>query len=199
VAVAPTRIWAEETDEEDAALAARASDDPDALAALYRRHVAAIYRFCERRLGNRQAAEDATSAVFLKAIRGLPTFHPGLGSFRGWLFGIAHRTVIDAYRAARPAAPLEAAGEVVDHRPGHAPETMALHAEAAREVRAILLGLSAPQRAVVELRLAGLNGPEIAAVLGRSTGSVKLLQFRAYGRLRALLGADADQEDRHAP
>lgn len=193
-------MWTEETDEADAALAAHASDDADALAALYRRHVAAIYRFCERRLGNRQAAEDATSAVFLKAIRGLPTFHPGLGSFRAWLFGIAHRTVIDAYRASRPAAPIEAAGEVVDPRPANAPELVALQAETAREVRALLSRLTGQQRAVVELRLADLSGPEIAAVLGKSTGSVKLLQFRAYGRLRALLAAGDDPgEDDHVP
>lgn len=190
---------AEGSDEADEALAARAPTAPDALAELYRRHVDAVYRFCERRLGNRHAAEDAVGAVFLKAIRGLPTFHPGLGTFRSWLFGIAHRTVIDAYRAHRPTAPIEAAGDVVDPRPEHAPEAVALRAESAREVRAILGRLPEQQRVVVELRLAGLTGPEIAAVLGKSVGSVKLVQFRAYGRLRALLAADAAPEENHAP
>jgi len=198
--VAAVSTWeAEGSDEDDEALAARASLDPDALAALYRRHVDAVHRFCERRLGNRQAAEDATSAVFMKAIRGLPTFHPGLGTFRAWLFGIAHRTVIDAYRTSRPSAPIEAAGGVADPSPAASPEAVALRAESAREVRALLQRLPDAQRAVVELRLAGLSGPEIAGVLGKSAGSVKLVQFRAYGRLRALLAAGDDSEDSHAP
>jgi DNA-directed RNA polymerase specialized sigma24 family protein len=48
---------------------------------------------------------------------------------------------------------------------------------------------------VVELRLAGLSGPEIALALGRSPGAVRLAQFRAYARLRDLLGpANASQE-----
>ena len=54
---------------------------------------------------------------------------------------------------------------------------------------------------MVELRLAGLRGPEIAAVLGKTPGSVKLLQFRAFGRLRALLAAGDDLDgpgDDHA-
>lgn len=90
---------------------------------------------------------------------------------------------------------------MIDPHPWHAPETVALRAESAREVRALLHRLSDPQRAVVELRLAGLTGPEIAAVLGKTTGSVKLVQFRAYGRLRALLAADLNppEDDHHAP
>jgi RNA polymerase sigma-70 factor (ECF subfamily) len=54
-------------------------------------------------------------------------------------------------------------------------------------VRALLAHLPADQRRIVELRLAGLTGVEIARALGRSEGAVKMLQFRAVARLRALL------------
>ena len=49
-------------------LVAAARRDPDAVAALHERHVDPIYRFCLRRLGDRDAAEDATAQVFTKAI-----------------------------------------------------------------------------------------------------------------------------------
>lgn len=46
--------------------------------------------------------------------------------------------------------------------------------------------LPTDQRRVVELRLAGLTGPEIASVLGRSHDAVKKLQGRAIAKLRDL-------------
>ena len=48
------------------------------------------------------------------------------------------------------------------------------------------------QRRVVELRLAGLTGPEVAAALGRSHDSVRTTQRRALARLRTLLGITPD-------
>jgi DNA-directed RNA polymerase specialized sigma24 family protein len=50
--------------------------------------------------------------------------------------------------------------------------------------------LTPEQREVVELRLAGLTGPEIAAAVGRSHGAVRALQFRAYQQLRTLLSTE---------
>ena len=44
-----------------------------------------------------------------------------------------------------------------------------------------------PQR-IVALRLAGLTGPEIAEIMNKQHQAVKSLQFRAYARLRKLLG-----------
>jgi DNA-directed RNA polymerase specialized sigma24 family protein len=54
-------------------------------------------------------------------------------------------------------------------------------------VRALLAQLPPDQRQILELRLAGLTGPEIAAALGRSLGAVKIAQVRAFARLRATL------------
>ena len=54
--------------------------------------------------------------------------------------------------------------------------------------------LSDKQRYVVELRISGLKGQEIADVLGMSAGAVRVAQFRAFARLREILGPqDTDQ------
>ncbi len=55
-----------------------------------------------------------------------------------------------------------------------------------RQVRAMLERLPDRQRAIVELRLAGLSGAEIGRTLGMSESAVKSAQFRAYGILREL-------------
>lgn len=175
----------------DDELVARARHDRRAFAILYARYLDPVHRYCYRRLGSREAAEDATSLVFAKALAGLPDYRDG--SFRGWLFGIAHHVVADDLRARRPHAPLDEAGDLLDAAPS--PEELALAAEERCSVRDLLANLPAEQRQIVELRLAGLNGPEIAAVSGRSLAAVKVGQFRAYARLRVLLGVGAEPQE----
>jgi RNA polymerase sigma-70 factor (ECF subfamily) len=176
---------------DDADLAARAPNDPLAFEALYRRYVDPVHQYCYRRLGTREAAEDATSVIFLKAFSSLPTYRPG--SFRSWLFAIAYHVITDRLRATRPEAPLDEAADVPDREPS--PEEIVLTAEARRSVAALLAHLPPDQRRVVELRLTGLTGREVAQVLGRSLPAVKIAQVRAYARLRTLLGSAAATEE----
>jgi len=169
----------------------RARDDPAAFALLYRRYVDGIYRYCLRRLGVKEAAEDATARVFTRALAALPAYREG--SVRGWLFAIAHNVIANDLRAARGHQPLERAADVPD--PAPSPETMALRADDGRLLRRLLATLPEEQRQLLELRLAGLSGPEIARVLGKSHGAVKVAQFRAIARLRAMI--DLHEESSH--
>lgn len=162
----------------------RAKLDPVAFAPLYRRYLDPVYRYCYRRLGSREAAEDATSLVFERVLKALPTFRGG--SFRAWLFTIAHNVVANAYRARHVDRTLAEAAEVVDATP--TPEDLALAGEAHRTVHALLRQLPDDQRRLLELRLAGLTDAEIAPVVGRSHGAVRVAQHRAVTRLRTLLG-----------
>ena len=182
----------------DEALASLARTDPRAVAVLYRRYLPAVFVFCERRLPTTEAAEDATSLVFTKAVAALPMYRDGGGSFRSWLFAIAMRVAIDAHRARRPLTVLDAAFDVADVARWSAPAEETEHADLVRAVHTALTTLPPDQRAIVELRMAGLTGPEIAAVVGRSLASVKFAQFRAYQRLRELLAEPTYEEDRHA-
>jgi RNA polymerase sigma-70 factor (ECF subfamily) len=173
----------------DALLVVRAQRDPAAFAALYDTYFDAVYRYCYHRLGNWDAAEDAASLVFTNALAALPRFRIDnrSGSFRSWLFCIAHNVVANQYRATslRPVVPLTEADDVVDAAPS--PEEAALTAEASRSVHAALRQLPPEQRQVLELRLAGLTDAEISQVLGRSRGAVRTAQYRILLRIRALL------------
>lgn len=176
----------------DEALIALAIGDREAFGLLYDRYVELIYRYCHGRLGDREAAEDATSLVFTRALAALPDQRGP--SVRSWLFVIAHNVVINAWRddAARSSTsrPLDVAAEMADQGP--TPEEMADANERHRSLMHALPHLPEEQRRVVELRLAGLNGPEIAAMLGRSHDSVRTMQRRALARLRQLLGIARD-------
>jgi RNA polymerase sigma-70 factor (ECF subfamily) len=171
--------------EEDARLVALAKTDPCAFAPLYARYFDPVYRYCYRRLGHPEAAADAAAQVFAKALAALPGYREEAPSFRSWLFAIAHNVIADDLRARRPFAPMAAAGQVAASGPS--PEEVVLTDEAGSTVQALLAQLPPDQRQILELRLVGLTGPEIAAALGRSLGAVKIAQVRAFARLRATL------------
>ncbi|MGC4105220.1 MAG: sigma-70 family RNA polymerase sigma factor [Thermomicrobiales bacterium] len=179
-----------------------AQRDPAAFAPLYERYAPAVRGYCLRRLGDPEAAADAASLIFVRALQRLDTFQPnrtGTSTVRSWLFAIAHNTIVDTHRrnafrahrsldapsAARdgptPADRLATTDRTTD------PEDRALARETVERVRAALTRLPERQRQIVELRMAGLTGGEIASVLGMTPGAVKAAQFRAFGTLRPLL------------
>jgi RNA polymerase sigma-70 factor, ECF subfamily len=179
--------------EEDVCLVEAAKADPSAFAPLYARYVDPVYRYSFRRLGHPEAAADATSQVFAKALAALPSYRNDARSFRSWLFAIAHNVLIDEGRAHRTTATLEAAAGV----PATAPslEEQFLTTEVGCTIRELLAQLSPDQRQVMELRLAGLTGPEIAVAVGRSLGAVKIAQVRAFARLRSAMGLTSDPRE----
>jgi RNA polymerase sigma-70 factor, ECF subfamily len=107
-------------------------------------------------------------------------------SFRPWLFAIAHNALANALRDRRSVDSLLLATELADLAP--TPEEEALAADERRSLRALLARLPDEQRRILELRLAGLSGPETAAALGKTPGAVRTAQHRAFVRLRLLLG-----------
>jgi RNA polymerase sigma-70 factor (ECF subfamily) len=163
----------------DELLVERAQRDPAAFEPLYRRYVTPIYALCYQRLGARELAEDATSQVFVQALAALPNYRAG--TFRAWLYAIARNVVADLHRV-RPTVPL-----IEPDAASPSPVEDLLLRETELDLRDLLARLTPEQRDVVELRLAGLTGPEIAAVLDRSHGAVRALQFRAYQQLRTFL------------
>jgi RNA polymerase sigma-70 factor (ECF subfamily) len=165
-------------DEHD--LIERAKRDPEAFAPLYSRYFEAIHRYTYRRLDDQERAADATSQVFLKALTNLNSFKSG--SFQSWLYTIARNVVIDSIRRTKPQTTLPELWEVADAGP--TPEEQALENDARQQLSALLDVLNPEQRSVVEFRLAGMTGQEIADRLGRTVGAVKMIQWRAFQRLR---------------
>jgi RNA polymerase sigma-70 factor (ECF subfamily) len=179
---------ASEVADVDDSIVAAAQRDPRAFDTIYCRYVGPVYRYCYVRLGSREAAEDATSAVFLKALAGLDTYRPG--NFPAWLFRIAANVVIDAQRAGtrRSTRPFETIPDPPD--PDPSPDEVLIAHDRREWLRAALATLPDEQRAAVELQLAGWSGVQIAAALDRSPEAVRMLRYRAITRLRTILTDD---------
>src|SRR5579872_1284216 len=63
----------------------------------YEENLGLIYRFVYSKVGNREEAEDLTSQIFIKAVRGVDTERGPL-SMQKWLFQVARTTIADYWR-----------------------------------------------------------------------------------------------------
>ncbi|MDQ2681922.1 MAG: sigma-70 family RNA polymerase sigma factor [Chloroflexota bacterium] len=171
-------------DPSDAELVRAAQIAIPAFEHLYRRYVNDVYRYCRQRLNEESDAADATSQVFVRALTNIRSCRQE--SFRAWLFAIARNVVIDTWRQSRVTVDLADAPDLAD--PAESPEVRAIAAEDRQSVLAALAYLTEEQRTVVEFRLAGLSGGEIAVLMGKSRNAVDQAQFRALNRMRAVIG-----------
>jgi DNA-directed RNA polymerase specialized sigma24 family protein len=85
------------TDEE---LLAATPGRPDAFAAFYRRHLAAVLALLLHRTRGREASADLAAEVFATALEEAGAAEAPV---RGWLFGIAHRSLAESGRHGRVA------------------------------------------------------------------------------------------------
>lgn len=183
--------------EDDRLLVRRAQSVPAAFEPLYLRYRDTVLAYCYRRLGDRDEAEDVSSAVFIAALRGLGGFDDRgrEDSFRAWLFCIAHNEVVMRlrYLARHPQRTLTAAAGVSD--PARSVEEAALTADGQRQLAGYLAALSPRERETIELRLADLSTREIATVLKISEQNVRTAQARAVAKLRVAMGVEKGAVD----
>lgn len=173
---------------EDALLVAAMQYDEAALGELYDRYEAKIFNYIYRRTGDEALAEDFTSQVFLKMLESIRDQKAWHSSFSGWLYRIAHNLVIDHYRrkGRQGAMDIDEATPLASED-----ETLEVKVEQsldAERLRTAIRRLTEEQAEVVSLRfLEGYSIGEVAAMMNRSEGSVKALQYRAVATLRSLL------------
>lgn len=167
---------------DDAELVRRAPSDATALAELYQRHVARVYRFVRGRCSSADEAADLTQLVFLKMAEAIPRYRERGLPFAAWLFRIARNATIDHARRHRPTLPWDALGDAA------APDDVegaVLDREARARLGALLAELSPDERELLALRFAaGLSSREIAAVVGASEAAVKKRLTRSIQRLK---------------
>ena len=167
----------------DAALADARSGDEWAVACLYRALNPPLLRYLRHHAP--RVADDLASEVWLAAAQGLSRFQGDADDFRSWLFTVARRRVADHYRRDSRRPTLVALDTVAD-LPGTSDpageSTATLSAEEAIEV--LVRALPKDQAEVILLRVvADLSVEQTAKIMGRSAGSVRVLQHRALARL----------------
>jgi RNA polymerase sigma-70 factor, ECF subfamily len=166
--------------------------EPAAVTRIYTAYAPALFRFFMAAVGDRHQAEDLTGSAFVSAIEGLPRFYGPVEALGGWLFQIARHDLYDFRRrqARSRIEPLDDnLSEAAVSAGAEDPEELAIDRLESGRVVAAMRALSADQREVLLLRMAGgLTAPEVAELLGKTTGAVKALQHRGLASLARVLG-----------
>jgi RNA polymerase sigma factor (sigma-70 family) len=156
-------------------------DSRDAqLEAIYRIHVADLYRYIYRQVHQAVIAEDLTSAVFLKALRWLQQDRSP-ESVKGWLYATARSIIADYWREHTQIQVLPL--EVVEEMPMLSEESDEQMRPLQARIQRLFDGLSSRERDILTLRyFQGYSAAEIGQVLGLSAKHVRVLQLRALRR-----------------
>jgi RNA polymerase sigma-70 factor, ECF subfamily len=169
-------------------LAAQAGDE-QAFTVLWRNLQPAVLRYV--RVAAQQAAEDLAADTWVSVIRGLGRFRGDERAFRAWVFTLARHRVIDWHRQAahRPTQSVPVA-LVADQPAPDDPVAAVLEAQSTRAALALLAELPANQAEVLALRvLAGLDVAEVARIVGKRPGAVRVLAHRGLRQLAKRLDA----------
>ena len=159
-------------------LARGRAGDSLAIGQLYDETFPCVFQFAARITATREDAEDVTAETYERALRSLHRYDSEQGPIAAWLCGIARNVAHEHARKRGWPLVVSLLPEVLDRLPGRA-DTVE------RSRRDDLLDeLTAAQREVVSLRLAGFKVREIACTLGKADGTIKALQFGAMKRLR---------------
>lgn len=166
--------------------------EPDAFDALIARWHRPLWVYVRRMTGRDDEAQDLVQEVWIRVIRGIARLRDG-SRLRGWLFGIARRTLMDRLRreyAVPPAADVDVGALAAE------PEPPDNEAELA-SLEVALDTLPAVEREVLTLfYLRDLSLAELADALTVPIGTVKSRLFRARKMLRAAMQEMQEMQER---
>jgi RNA polymerase sigma-70 factor, ECF subfamily len=172
----------------EAAIEGAQSGDDQAVAFLYDQIQPALLRYL--RWQEASVAEDLASEVWLAVAEGLQRFEGDEAAFKGWIFTIARRRLADhrrrmGRRSTRP-VPTSAVPELLsDDDPA---DLVTGRMSAQDAIAALTSALPTEQAEIVMLRVVGgLPVEEVARIVGKRPGTVRVLQHRALRRLASQL------------
>lgn len=158
----------------------------EAFGALYDHYAKPIYRYIYLKISDKTLTEDITHEVFLSAWQNIHHYNFQGLPFSSWLYQIARNRVIDYYRTHRDFLDVyevkETAGKLISQpvNPDHGLDL--------ERVKQALNQLSDDQKEVIVLRFINdLSPPEIAVIMGKSEGAIRLIQYRAINHLKKIL------------
>jgi RNA polymerase sigma-70 factor (ECF subfamily) len=177
----------QELDESQLIRRAKAGD-AEAFGELYTRHIQAVFRFFFARLDNREDAEDLTEEAFFRVWRSLPTFEDQGVPFLAYLFLVARNLLIDHYRRFENSKTSAGIEDSVMAESGADTSETAIRNIEHKEIRQALDKLKDDYQIVLVSRfLSELSTKEIAQIMGKTPGSIRVLQHRALQALGRLI------------
>lgn len=156
-----------------------------AFAQIYDLYFTKIYRFIFYRVGHKETAEDLAEDVFIKAFGSLPSLEDDK-VFESWLYTIARNKVIDYYRSKKALVPIEEVENTLEYETNII-DIVNLDFQHKAIIKA-LKELPSDQQLVIKLKFfEDLSNSEIAALLGKEEGAIRVIQHRAIAKLKSII------------
>lgn len=158
----------------------------------YKKHVDAVYRFVFFRVGmNKEVAEDLTSEIFMKALRAFAAYDPKK-SESAWIHTIARNHLKNHYRDQKKTEDLD------DFQIGYDGVKAEEEIDEIRELKGQLAKLEKKDRRLLEMKyVQGYKYREIAEILKKSTGAVRVEAHRALKKLKQLYATQEKIQSDH--
>lgn len=167
-------------------IAAAKAGDREAFAELYRIHSQRVYRHICYITGDPHEADDLTNETFIQAWKSIPKYEDRGVPIEHWFLRIGHRMATHHLKRRKPVQDIE--NVRLEDPSDRQPERLAELAGDIAELRAAVLELPEAHRQVIIWRfIEGLSYEEVANMLGKSTGAIRVIQFRALRQLREIL------------
>ena len=159
----------------------------DAFGDIYEHYKEKLYRFIYFRVGHKELAEDILSDTFVKAWQKVADINSP-NALTVWIYQVAKNNVIDYYRLKRPAT--IAVEEVVDLPADDvSPVDSANISVEQRLLVELMERIPDEQKQVIKYKFfEGMTNQEIASVMDKSEGAIRVIQHRAINKLKQLLG-----------
>lgn len=171
-------------------IARAAKGDREAFGALYERYVFKVFRHVYYLTNDPHTAEDLTAQTFLNALEAIPRYEVRGVPFLAWLLRIAYNLTVNHKKVrSNGTQPLPETVEIEGTR--YSPEESCEAKADGERVWEGVRRLRGDQRQVIVMRfIDGLSYSDIAKVLGKSIGAVRVIQYRALCALRRRLEDD---------
>jgi RNA polymerase sigma factor (sigma-70 family) len=159
--------------------------------ALYQRYASGIFAYLYKQTASKDDAEDLLLEVFLAAMEWNNLAGMKEEECKAWLWRVARNKAADYYRrkARHPSIKLKQIEGTLYVDEAEEPEQVTLKHEEYAHLRATIAQLPELQQDVLQLRFAhGLSCAEIATVLEKKEGAVRMLLSRTLRFLRAVYG-----------
>lgn len=163
--------------------------DAEALGQIFDLYAPALFRYAMRLCHDAAEADRIVGDVFAQLLEKLASGRGPKTNLRSYLYQIAYHVLVDHIRDAGHVTSMEDAPNLPDGRLSVAAQVE--EQESLRELEhAIIHALTSEQQHVIVLRFVeGFSLQETAEITGKKVTAVSVLQNRAIGKLRQLLGA----------
>jgi RNA polymerase sigma-70 factor (ECF subfamily) len=193
----PRSALAETDESESELISLAATGNRDAFGRLYEKHRLRVLRHALFLTGDPLLAEDLTEQTFLNALQAISRYRARGVPFVAWLLRITCNLTINYKKSAKNNGHAQLPEALEAEGTAYSPEDSCELKDDSRRVWDEVRHLPGEQRQVIVMRfIDDLSYQDIAKILGKSVGAVRVIHFRALTNLRAMLDLPAWRQTR---